>query len=437
MKCIVRPEREIPVCAEKDIVIVGGGVAGYCAAVAAARTGADVMLVEKTGCLGGLASSGIVLLWDDMSNNGGKVVGGIPDETINRLVEIGGAVIPPEEVRYKRDPQLWDKWGSWGVTNWLSVDKEESVPIIEYAASVDPELFKCVAFEFTKSSGVELRLHSVVIDTVQEGNQLKGIIIHSKKGEEAVLAKVIVDATGDGDVFALAGADCYQGKSSVSINHRLGNINVERVAEFSKENPAEMENLNNQARTIIKGVHKTWWMKAASNDGMVWCNCPTFFDINALDPCELTKVEVESRKHLLEAIAYLKNNIPGFEKAYIVDTASMVGVRQTRLLKGEYTVTVEDIRKGRYFPDTVGRARNYYIPYRSMLPIEIDNIIVAGRCYSAMPGAQWISREIAACGVMGQAAGVAAGLAVKDAKTPKTIDIKKLQKNLMEQDVIL
>ena len=179
-----------------------------------------------------------------------------------------------------------------------------------------------------------------------------------------------------------------------------------------------------------------WWLKTPL-PGVVWCNCPHIPGYDGLNPEDLTHIEVEGRRRFMKVIELVRASYPGFQRAYILDAAPQVGVRQTHLLDGEYVVTKDDIVSRRSFPDVIARGRDYYTPYRSLLPKGIDGLLVAGRCYAATPDAQKISREIPPVMVMGEAAGTAAALSLEAGVAPRKVDVAVLQKRLLAQGVNL
>jgi len=187
---------------------------------------------------------------------------------------------------------------------------------------------------------------------------------------------------------------------------------------------------------MLGGAWDMWWL-LTPRPGVVWCNCPHIPGYNGLDPEHLTHIEIESRRRFMKVIDFVRARYPGFERAYILDAAPQVGVRQTRLLDGEYVVTREDVLERRTFPDVVARGRDYYTPYRSLVPKHVDGLLVAGRCYSATPEAQRLSREIPPVMVMGEAAGTAAALSLEGNVAPRQVDVAVLQKRLVAQGVNL
>jgi 2-polyprenyl-6-methoxyphenol hydroxylase-like FAD-dependent oxidoreductase len=425
--------RETPVSAGTDVLVVGGGPAGMCAAIAAARNGARVILAERYGHLGGLASGGEVIVLDDMADLHEKTVGGLCDEIVERLDRLGGAVYPPLEDQFVSSEAAWARWGRWGLQDNYARTRPKT---ITYAVSFDPEALKFVALEMLESSGVELRLHTMFVEALVEDGTIRGAIFETKSGREAILASVVIDASGDGDVFARAGAPFELGAYIMTVVHRFANVDVERAIEWERAHSEEAERLNREIKAIYGGAWDYWWLRTTI-DGVVWCNCPHIPKLNALRVEDQTFVEHEARRRIFRALDFARANVPGFERAQLVDTAPQLGVRQTRLLQGEYVLTKQDVLSGRWFEDRIGRGRDYYYPYRTLLPRGVDNLLVAGRCFSATSEAQKMSREIPPMMVVGQAAGTAAALGIAQRISPRQVSLSDLQNRLREQGALL
>ena len=434
MDVIYEPARQTPVLRRAEVAVIGGGPAGLCAAIAAARMGRDVVLVERYGYLGGLATGGLVLLWDDMDDGHGLTVGGIATEMLARMEATGGAVLPPAADLHRADEATWAAWAPWGFGDWQA-GGPPPWPIY-HSASVDAEAFKRLAAQMVREAGVELWLHRWVVGTLTDGDSVTGVLLEGKQGRGALCARVTVDATVDGDVFAAAGAEHIIGQMPLTLVHRLGGVDVERALSFQRQDPERHRVLSRRARELLGTTYEFWWLRTP-RPGVVWCNCPTFPAADGLDPAVLTRVEVDGRECIAQTLGFLQAEMPGFEAAYLLETAPQVGVRQTRLLRGEVVVTREDVAAGRCFEDSIGRSRALHIPYRALVPRALDGLLVAGRCYSATPEAQSLTREIAPCLVMGQAAGVAAALAVEKEVPPRSVDVAQLQDALRGQEAIL
>ncbi|MGW2936850.1 FAD-dependent oxidoreductase [Streptomyces sp. NPDC001156] len=419
---------EAPVVQRADVVVVGGGPAGVSAAVAAARAGASVTLLERYSALGGLASGGMVLVLDDMINGDEITVTGLVDEYVERMAKLGLAVYPPAEDRHS-SPEMWAKWGRWGAFDFHSHTNPK--PIC-YAVAFDPDGWKRVSNDLVRESGVNLRLHSWFSRPVVQDGAVKGVVCETKSGPQAVMGDVVIDTTGDIDVASRAGATYTQDNYLVTLVFRLGGVDTAAAERFEQENPREARAINRKIKRMLGGAWELWWLKTPV-PGVVWCNCPHMTGFDGTDPVSLTEAEFEARARIGTVLDHIKSDLPGFENAHLLDVAEQMGVRQTRLLQGEYVVTKDDITSRRHFADSVARGRDYYTPYRALLPRGVDQLLVAGRHYSATPEAQRISREIPPCMAMGQAAGIAAATAVEQSVLVRDVDPAVIQRRMREQ----
>lgn len=422
---ILETARETPVVGHSDVLVVGGGPAGVTAAVAAARQGASVTLLERYNHLGGLASGGMVLVLDDMANGQEISVTGLVSEYIDRLDRLGLIKVPPPQDRI-RSQEMWDKWGRWGVFDFHSHGQPKP---ITYAGAFDPDGWKRVSDDLVSEAGVNLRMHSWFSSPLVEDGVMKGAVVETKSGRQALLADVVIDTTGDIDVAARAGAAHGLSSYIMTMVFRLGGIDVEAAEKFERENPREARALNRDAKRILGGAWERWWLRTPL-PGVVWCNAPHMTGLDGTSVEDLTTAEFEARRRISAVVDYVRGIMPGFEKAYVINVAEQTGVRQTRLLRGEYIVTKEDVVTRRHFADSVARGRDYYTPYRSLLPREVDQLLVAGRHYSATPEAQRMSREIPPCMAMGEAAGIAAALSLESSTLVRDVDVEVLQRRL-------
>ena len=424
----IEPARTLRVAARADVVVVGGGPAGFSAAVAAARSGASVCLVERYPYLGGLASGGMVLVLDDMCAGSEITVRGLCGELVERMAALGLAVYPPEAER-GHDPAMYRKWSRWGLFDFNTPTKPH--PIC-YAVAFDPDGWKRASDDMVREAGIDLRLHSTFAGAIQLDGRVEGVIVESKAGREAVMGSVVVDATGDLDVAASAGASHSVGSYMVTTVFRLGGVDTQAAERFQFEEPERHAALDLEARRVIGGSWDYWWLKTPL-PSIVWCNCPHMTGLDALKVQDLTAAEFEGRRRIHSMVDHVRAKLPGFERCYVVDVAPQTGVRQTRMLQGEYVVTKDDIARRVRFPDSVARGRDYHTPYRALLPREIDGLLVAGRHYSATPQAQKVSREIPPCMAMGEAAGTAAALALSSGVEVRAVDVACLQRRLRTQ----
>lgn len=388
---VVEPERPLEVLDEADVLIVGGGAAGFAAAVAAARAGARTMIVERYGFFGGLWTGGLVLLviGTHAQDSGGstKTLRGIGDELLQRLTLVPGGVVGQLE----------------GKPNPTS----------------DAEATKFVMDEMVAEAGARVLLHCWAVDVVLENGRPRGVVIDGKSGRKAILGRVLVDATGDGDIFAAAGAAHEQRLHAIGLVHRLGNVDR---ADLKKLKEAGFPRLG--GATPISAVN---WvnLRGPSTD--------------ALNVRELTRLEIEHRRAIWERVQKLRN-APGGENLYLFDTAPQLGVRITRLLDGVERLTRADAEAGRQFDTVVGvggrgegLSRAWSIPYGALVPKQVDGLLAAGRCISADERMVDPMRLIACCLVTGHAAGAAAALCVKNGCEPRAINVPALQDLLKQQ----
>ena len=313
--------------------------------------------MERYPYLGGLASGGMVLVLDDMHNDTEISVRGLAMEIIERMHAKGLCVYPPEA---DRDPAvrtteaLWRKWSRWGVFDFYANTKP--YPII-FSASFDPDGFKQASLDMVREAGVELRLHSWFQSAIVEDGRAAGVIVETKEGAQAIRGSVIVDATGDLDVAASAGAAYADGAYIVTTVSRMGGVDTEEAERFQFEEPERFAEIDLRARRLIGGCWQHWWLKTPL-PGIVWCNCPHMSGFDGLKVADLTAAEFEGRRRMQTLLEFAREHVPGFGRAYFVDFAPQTGVRQTRLLEGEYVVTKRDVKERVHFHDSVCRGRD-------------------------------------------------------------------------------
>jgi len=408
MRFIVEKERRTPITDETEVVVAGGGPAGVAAAIASSRLGVKTMLIERYGCLGGLATGGLVITLVETERYGVGVV----KEAIERLDELGGAKLRKAASK----PNVW--------TEGASFSGEECV-------NVDPELLKHVLNEMVLEEGVDLLMHTLVVDVDAEGGVIKHVILEDKSGRHAVAGKMFVDATGDADLAASAGAPCNHDKHpwGVNIDFRLGGVDIGKENRFKEERPEEHKDVLEGLSRHVGG--RMYWGPSVRS-GVVWGGAPHKREADGLDPRDLTMVEVEGRRAVVEGLEYVKTRIPGMEEAFLMDTSSQAGVRETRRIVGEYTLTKEDEVGGMRFGDAIASSL-FDIPYRCLIPKGVDNLLVGGRCISTTHEAQGSIRNIPPCMVTGQAAGAAAALAANRGIQPRELDPELVIDALIEQ----
>jgi FAD dependent oxidoreductase len=418
IRVVQEPPRSTPVKAETEILVIGGGSAGVSAAVAAARNGADVILVERLGYLGGLATGGLIILLLTLDDGRGRqVVGGLCQEVTDRVAKRGAAYFPPkaewgseEEALVRRD----QRWGLvWG----------HGPHRVRYSVAYDPEEFKFVLNQMTEEAQVRLLLHTYACDALVEDNRLTGVTFQSKSGRFAILAKVVIDASGDGDIFTSAGAAYEKEEVLPWLWFCMGG--VENTEAAIKAGSWFFHTLGEGKVLLPWGATERVTRK-----------------IDATSPEDLTYAELECRKRVMEEVDRLRREIPGFAKAHLCHIADQLGITESRRLVGEYMVGRDDI--DRPCDDVIAITGHwtkyealYYIPYRSLLTKEFANLLVAGRCISVDHRVHHATKEIPPCMATGEAAGTAAALAVRGGIELKGVDVKLLQRQLEERGAIL
>lgn len=415
---VSEPARRTPVIARTQVLVVGGGSAGAAAAIAAARHGADTMLIERYGSLGGLATGGLIILLLTLDDGEGtQVIGGLCQEVVDRIVQRGGAVHPPRSEWGSPDDALVDRDRRWGLV-WGSGPHR-----VRYSVAYDPEEFRFALNEMVEASGVRLLLHVWACEPLLEGRRVAGVALQGKSGRAAILADVVIDATGDGDMFAAAGARYELEKVLPWLWFRMGGV----------EDPeAALRAGGWFFRTVGAGQMLMPW---GATDRIVR-------KIDATDPADLTLAEVECRKMVMREVDRLRAEVPEFRHAHLCDIATQLGITESRRLVGEYVLGREDM--DRPLDDAIGitghwtrYGARYWIPYRSLLVRELDNLLAAGRCISVDHRTHHATKEIPACMVTGQAAGTAAALAVQAGVGPKQVDVNRLQTALRQAGAIL
>jgi hypothetical protein len=441
-RTVTEPSRELNVCYEADVVVVGGGPGGHSAAIAAARCGARTVLLERYGHLGGMSTGGIVIQIPHMSDGGTEAqIAGLTQEWLDRLEVVGGSLHPRKEDLGSNDRDLVKRWQRY----WGNVKDGR----VEHTAWVDPELLKCVLNDMVEEAAVKLYLHSWGTRALLEEDRVRGVVFESKSGRQAVLGKIVIDATGDGDLLPSAGAD-FDGtldrtlrSSMLALVFRLGNCDYQRYCDFREAEPERfdelMKGLTQAAGTLLLPL------PSPRNDVMWVNNWIPDLDCTKVD--DLTTLEVEMRKIMRRGHEFMKRNLPTFENSFILDTASQTGTRGSRRLAGEYTITQDDVRLGTLHDDAIaiiprfmpreGWSPFLYFPYRALVPRKIDGLLVAGRSFSSDGMTNNMINLIPHCIATGQAAGTAAALAVRNGVDARSVDYGELQESLRNQGVPL
>ena len=447
--------REIQVIKEADVVVVGGGPAGIGAAISAAKNGAHTVLIERYGFLGGMATAGLLPVITGTNSKNGRIVKGVCQDLIDRMVKLGGA-IDRAELPYPDSSQV----------------TYESFP------------FKYVADQMMREAGVEVLLHTFFCDVIMEDEVIQSIIVESKSGRQAIKVKIVIDATGDGDVAARAGAPYEKGREedsrmmgitmcfnlrNVKLDYNLGKRRLKEYPEFNQilYNSIEEARKNNEfpwtpeyrkgknGKVMVVGP----WLENLVKSDEISVNFTTLFG-DPTDVNDLTDMEIDGRVYVQKFVKFFRKYVPGFENCCLTEVATQLGIRESRRILGEYLLTADDVYQGRSFEDAIAVGggwsvdihrssyedehifedvsdRLFDIPYRCLLAKKTKNLLTSGRCISVSRVGLGIIRLMAPCFAIGEGAGAAAALAVKEDKDLRNINIKELQDTLRKQGAFL
>jgi FAD dependent oxidoreductase len=437
---VTEPARETPVHAETQVLVVGGGPAGCAAALAARRAGAEVLLVERYNHLGGLSTGGLVIWIDRMTDWSGRpVIAGIGQELLDRLPETAVAGAPRA---------LWGSTDADAVAHWR--ERQGAFrDTVTWSPMIDPEWLKYLSAELLIEAGVKLLLHSWVAEPLLEGRVVRSVTFESKEGRRAILADVIVDCTGDLDLCARAGlefeADAKAGGGGIAHCLNTGwlwaGVDFARWLEFKREDPAAHRQLMADAGDALGFAERP--VVGWSGDVALFLG-PRLSGYSGVSITDLTRVEVESRRRMVAHLDHFRRHAPGFENSWLMLSAPQIGVRHTRRLVGRHKLTSEDWKDATRHDDEIGvspspsqKFANVSVPYRALVPRDLDNVLVAGRHIATDPQTQAFMREIPQCWLTGQAAGAAAALSVAAGMAVPDIDVAALRRELLRQGVYL
>jgi glycine/D-amino acid oxidase-like deaminating enzyme len=417
---------EVPVAAECDVLVAGGGSAGIAAAVASARAGAETILVERYGSLGGMATGGLIILLLSLDDGRGRqVVGGLCQELVDRLTSRNGALHPPPEEWGSPDPELVERYRRFGLV-W---GREPHA--VRYSVAYDPEEFRLAANELLAEAGVRLRLHTWIAKPIVADGAVRGVLTESKAGREAFLAKAVVDATGDGDLFAAAGEPFGLEPVHPWLWFRMGNVRGADDAILGTEGRFFRSLGGRFFKTLGAGRTLMPWGIADVVDRK----------IDPTSPDDLTWAEIECRRRVMAVVDELKE-VEGFEDAYLEDLAWQLGIYESRRLEGRYVLGRRD--QGAAFDDAIALTGDwvrygdtYEIPYRCLVPQQTEQLLVAGRCISSDHRVHQATKEIPPCFATGEAAGLAAALSADSGVATSEIDVGLLRARLRQAGAIV
>ncbi|MDO4575718.1 MAG: FAD-dependent oxidoreductase [Planctomycetia bacterium] len=398
---VTRPALEIPQISETDVLVVGAGPAGCTAAIAAARAGVKVTLVERYNHFGGLATGGLVLTilghWTTQNGEKVQVIQGLGEEYMKRLEQMPTGIFRRNK---GQNPEI------------------------------DAESYKYLLVEMITSENIDVYLHSWALDAIVDDSPnaktgfpvVKGVVIQTKTGPQAILAKQIIDTTGDGDVFATCGAAYERRTYHIGLPCRLGNLDKVKKVEGVKP-PRGLG-----GATPVAGVN---WVNMGGPDG------------DGVDVKTLSKLELNHRKQIWKQYLAIRNT-PGYEQVVLLETAPQIGVRITRVLTGTETLTLANAKAGKTYDDCVGIGGawggdhiGWQVPYGALISKNVENILTAGRSVCAAPDMSDLVRVIPDCWMTGHAAGCAAAVAVKSNCTSREVNVPEVRRLLLEQKAYL
>lgn len=444
-----------------EVLVIGGGPSGLCAAIAASRAGANVTLIEQNGFCGGMATAGLVAPFMTCYDSGGNtmLIRGLFEEIVDRLVEMGGAIHPSKVET------------SSAFTSYITVGHIHVTPF-------KAEDLKLLADRMLKEAKVKVLYHTSFVDAVTEGEKITKVIIAKKEGLCAIEPKIVIDCSGDGDCAAASGVPYTLGNGNgriqpASMFFRIGNVDS---AKIDADIEANRDNFYRKDGVNYRSLH--WWVSKAREAGDwtldrvsiglfrgvdedEWSiNTSRVMGVDGTSSESLTNGEIVGREQVDEIFAFLKKYVPGCENAKLLQSGSTLGIRETRHIHGIKTLVVDDLLECKAPDDSILLAANsvdvhgrfgprsneyialpegkyYGIPYGCLVPENISNLLVAGRCISAESEAAGAIRVMPPCMGIGQAAGVAAGLAIRNGEDLRELDVQKLREKLKEQGVKL
>lgn len=436
---IEEPARSIPIFRDCDVLVVGGGPSGTAAAIAAARTGAEVILLERHNHLGGLSTGGLVIWIDRMTDwTGQQVIRGIANDLLDRL---------PKDAVAGPPSGLWGSADEVTAAYW----KERTASyhgIVTWSPTVDPEHLKLASQELVLESKVHLIYHAWGAMPLMRDGAVAGLIFESKEGRKAIRAAVTIDCTGDGDIFHRAGAASYGDVDTRDIHHCIntaflfGGVDMQRWIDFKTTKPDAFAAFMDRGRSLCGGLFErpfvSWRNEVALFMG------PRLAGYSAVDVEDLTEVDIRSHRLMAAHLAVYRQHAPGFEGAFMMLSAPQTGVRHARRLVGVDRVTRDNWPSGAARFDEIGVSPSLSpkypvvsVPYGALVPATLDGLLVAGRAISCDATSHSFLREVPQCWMTGQASGVAAAIAAGAGVSVRSVPVRQLQDALVKQGALV
>ncbi|MDR3209234.1 MAG: FAD-dependent oxidoreductase [Oscillospiraceae bacterium] len=446
--------REIPVIRETDVIVVGGGPGGVAAAVSAARAGARVVLIERYGHLGGMATGGLVNIIPNLASIYGEhLIGGFCQEFIDRLAARGAANFPPQACWGKHDPAEVEKYLKANMMHFYIRRSTDGEYVVLYSAVVDPEVAKDELNTMVLESGAELLLHTWVTEPILDGNRVVGVVTESKSGRQALRAKVVIDCSGDGDLLPKTGTETDEYMVPGSRIAQFGwvywlcNVDLARYDAFKDGEP---ERYKAAADELAARGGSAFFSRGLLEHqaGVVWVH-NLVGSLHQCDIEEMTYIDTTARRQAVKNWELLKAHMPGFEKSFIMLSSPQLGTSGGRRIVGEYYLTADDMDSDAPFEDTIAvfadndrgdmslQYPRTYIPYRALVPKGVEGLLVACRAFSSDYEFQEFFNLIPHCMCLGQAAGAAAAIAVSDGVQVRDADYARLAQELRRHGAIL
>lgn len=453
-KTIIEAKREVKVIRETDVIVVGGGPGGIAAAVAAARGGAETILLERYGHLGGMATGGLVNIIPNLGDiYGEQYIGGFCQEVIDRLAARGAADFPEKRFWGKSEASVVDMYLKANMMHFYIRKNQKGEYVVLYTAVIDPEVAKDEMNTMVLESGAELLLHTWVTAPIMEGNTVRGVIVENKSGRWALLGKVVIDCTGDGDLLPGVGVETidYMVPGSriaqFGFVYWIANVDLQKYDEFVASEPEKHKEITQEI--INKGGWPFFCRGLLKHqEGVVWIH-RLIGSLHQTDAEEMTYIDVKTRNQSVKSWELLRKYMPGFEKSFIMLSAPQLGTSGGRRIIGEYFLTAKDMDTDKPFEDTIAIFADNdrgelslayprtYIPYRALVPKETEGLLVACRAFSADHEFSEFFNLIPHCMCFGQAAGAAAAIASKDGASVRNVDYNALKRELLKHGAIL